>query len=40
LSDPDERLTLTLNQNYDLVETIDLVEIYQRRTRDDPLGHP
>lgn len=31
LSDPDERFTVALHANYELVETIDLVEIYRRR---------
>jgi 4-amino-4-deoxy-L-arabinose transferase-like glycosyltransferase len=31
LSDPDERLTLALAEHYDLVESIDLVQIYRRR---------
>jgi hypothetical protein len=31
LSDPDERLTVALAEHYDLVESIDLAQIYRRR---------
>ncbi len=40
LEDRDERLTVALHENYRLVETIDLVEIYRRRELERVPGRP